>query len=225
MTLHLTDISSGKDTSAKVASVAPSSPYRAGLKRVFETLLVLAALPIVLPAVVILALLVASDGHSPFYSQKRVGRGGRVFRMWKLRTMVPDADAMLAAYLARTPAARLEWDATQKLKHDPRITVVGRALRKTSLDELPQLFSVLTGDMALVGPRPMMVEQQELYTGQSYYRLRPGVTGLWQISDRNACEFRDRVRFDDAYDSTLSFATDVSIILRTVAVVVRGTGY
>ncbi len=223
MTFHLTDIPAGAETRQPVAPAV--SVYRTGFKRLLETLFILAALPIVLPTVLVLALFVASDGYSPFYSQKRVGRGGRIFRMWKLRTMVPNADALLDAYLARDPAAKHEWDTTQKLKDDPRITAVGRALRKTSLDELPQLWSVLTGDMALVGPRPMMVDQQSLYHGQSYYRLRPGITGPWQISDRNACEFRDRVRYDDQYDREVSLATDVGILVRTVMVVIRGTGY
>jgi exopolysaccharide production protein ExoY len=129
------------------------------------------------------------------------------------------------SYLAETPEARAEWDATQKLKQDPRITVVGRMLRKTSLDELPQLFNVLTGDMSLVGPRPIMVNQKALYPGQRYYDMRPGLTGLWQVSDRNECSFAGRVRFDDIYHRTMSFGTDLRILGQTVSVVLRGTGY
>ncbi|MEM6421078.1 MAG: sugar transferase, partial [Pseudomonadota bacterium] len=162
---------------------------------------------------------------NPFYRQARLGRHGRVFRIWKLRTMVVDADARLEAYLARNPAARAEWDATQKLKHDPRITIVGRFLRKTSLDELPQLINVLTGQMSLVGPRPMMVNQRHLYDGDSYYHLRPGLTGLWQVSGRNDCRFVDRVRYDNTYAARISFLTDLGVMLRTVGVVLRGTGY
>ena len=201
------------------------SPYRNGVKRVFDVALVLASGAIVLPVIAILAVLVSLDGHSPFYSQVRIGRGGRYFRMLKLRTMVPNADAMLADYLARNPAARAEWDATQKLKKDPRITRMGRILRKTSLDELPQLFNVLVGQMSLVGPRPMMQKQQVLYSGSSYYDLRPGLTGLWQISDRNECNFQDRVKFDDVYNRVISLRTDVGILFKTVQVVLRGTGY
>ena len=114
--------------------------------------------------------------------------------------MVHNADELLEAYLAENPAAKLEWDATQKLKRDPRITLVGRILRKTSLDELPQLWNVLNGTMSLVGPRPMMLCQRASYSGQSYYNLKPGITGLWQISDRNESEFIARVRYDDVYD-------------------------
>lgn len=199
--------------------------YRRVLKPAVDVTLVLLAAPVWMPVVLLAALLVMRDGHFPFYSQWRVGRGGRAFRMWKLRSMVVDADACLEAHLAADPEARAEWDSTQKLKHDPRVTAVGRTLRKTSLDELPQLFNVLTGDMSLVGPRPMMVDQRDLYHGTSYYRLRPGLTGFWQISNRNECRFVDRVRFDDAYNRAVSPRTDVAVLWRTVAVVLRGTGY
>ena len=136
------------------------SLYRDGFKRVLDVILVLiAALPVMI-VIGMLALIVARDGASPFYFQKRVGRGGRVFRMMKLRSMVPNADSLLEAHLAANPEARAEWDRDQKLRNDPRITPIGRIIRKASFDELPQLWNVLKGDMALVGPRPMMVEQQ-----------------------------------------------------------------
>lgn len=203
----------------------PGGLYGHTLKRALDIIVVLAALPIWLPVILIGAALAASDGRTPFYRQKRVGRGGREFWLLKLRTMVMDADAKLEAFLAQNPDARAEWDVTQKLKNDPRITFFGRVLRKSSLDELPQLINVLKGDMSLVGPRPMMVKQRPLYDGQSYYTLRPGLTGLWQVSDRNACSFADRVRFDDTYAANLSFGQDVVIAIRTVGVVLRGTGY
>lgn len=199
--------------------------YDSGLKRVLDVLLVVLTAPVWVSFILLTAAVVACDGHAPFYRQERVGRNGRVFRIWKLRTMVPDADARLKTYLAANPRARAEWEASQKLKHDPRITTVGRILRKTSLDELPQLLNVLQGDMSLVGPRPMMVSQVHLYHGEAYYRLRPGLTGLWQVSGRNECRFVDRVRFDEAYGRSMSFLTDLSIMTRTVGVVLRGTGY
>lgn len=199
--------------------------YRAFAKRALDVVLVLVSAPVWLPLVIVGAALVMLDGHNPFYSQERLGRNGRVFRIWKLRSMVPDADAVLESYLTRNPEARAEWDATQKLKQDPRITVVGRMLRKTSLDELPQLINVLTGDMSLVGPRPIMVNQKALYPGHRYYDMRPGLTGLWQVSDRNECSFAGRVRFDDVYHRTMSFGTDLRIMGQTIAVVLRGTGY
>ena len=158
-------------------------------------------------------------------STPRVGRHGRIYTIWKLRSMTRDADQALEAHLAANPEARVEWDRTQKLKNDPRITKLGRVLRKSSLDELPQLFNVLRGDMSLVGPRPMMPEQQALYPGTAYYKLRPGITGMWQVSKRNESTFADRARFDTQYDRRLSLLTDIKLLLATVRVVLRGTGH
>lgn len=199
--------------------------YCAFFKRVLDISLILASAPIILPTIAILALLVAMDGHSPFYSQRRIGRKGRTFTLWKLRTMVANADEKLAAYLAQNPEARKEWETIQKLKNDPRITRFGRLLRKTSLDELPQLWNVLKGDMSLVGPRPMLEEQRHRYPGRSYYALRPGITGLWQISTRNEGSFAGRAKYDTQYMHCVSLKTDLGILLRTVRVVLRGTGY
>jgi lipopolysaccharide/colanic/teichoic acid biosynthesis glycosyltransferase len=199
--------------------------YRNAVKRALDIALVLASLPVVLPFVVLLALLVMRDGHAPFYTQARIGREGRVFRFWKLRSMVCDAEARLADCLASDPVAKAEWDHSQKLKSDPRITRLGNFLRKTSLDELPQLWNVLKGDMSLVGPRPMMPGQQALYPGLAYYALRPGITGTWQISDRNQSSFAARADFDSDYEERLSFAGDLHILVATFGVVLRGTGY
>ncbi|MEM9231971.1 MAG: sugar transferase [Pseudomonadota bacterium] len=205
---------------------ASSRAYRKALKRGLDLALVLIALPVVLPLIVFLAVLVMLfTRNRPFYSQSRIGRDGKHFRMWKLRTMVSDADEQLEEYLLQNPNARLEWDSTQKLKDDPRITPFGRILRKTSLDELPQLLNVLNGTMSLVGPRPMMVSQKPDYDGQAYFALRPGITGLWQISDRNNCAFKDRVLHDEVYNQVLSLKTDVLILYRTVGVVMRATGH
>lgn len=199
--------------------------YRSGVKRLIETFLIIAATPVVLPLILLMALIVACDGANPFFTQKRIGHNGKVFRIWKLRTMVANAEDQLAAYLERNSEAREEWARTQKLKNDPRITWFGRLLRKSSMDELPQLFNVLNGTMSLVGPRPMMVHQAPLYVGKAYYHLRPGITGLWQISARNESEFVARVRYDEIYDRSLSFRNDLGILIRTVKVVLRGTGY
>jgi lipopolysaccharide/colanic/teichoic acid biosynthesis glycosyltransferase len=213
--------------------VAPARPaeaanrrglYRNGGKRVLDVVLVLVAMPVVLPVIAVLAILIAATGGRPFFRQARIGRGGRVYRIWKLRTMVPDAEARLAAHLAADPAAAAEWARTQKLRRDPRVTPLGRILRRTSLDELPQLFNVLRGDMSLIGPRPMMVDQAPLYPGRAYYALRPGISGPWQVSERNATSFADRARFDDRYDRDLSLLTDLRLILATFRAVVRGTG-
>lgn len=198
--------------------------YRNGFKRVLDCLLVAMSIPFVVPIILVLAFLVAIDGGSPFYHQQRVGRGGKPYRIWKLRTMVRDADARLEEHLAADPAARAEWDSTQKLKSDPRITRFGQFLRRSSLDELPQLLNVLKGDMSLVGPRPMMPCQQPLYPGSAYYRLRPGITGLWQVSERNRSTFADRAGFDAQYDRDLSLTGDLRLLVATVRVVLRGTG-
>ncbi|WP_238363813.1 sugar transferase [Mesobacterium pallidum] len=206
-------------------SDAHNAAYRDILKRALDVVLVLlVALP-VLTVVMALSLLIARDGTSPFYFQERVGKNGRTFRMWKLRSMVANADQLLEEYLTRNPAARLEWDLTQKLKHDPRITPIGRLIRKSSLDELPQLFNVLRGDMSLVGPRPMLPEQRRIYPGLAYYALRPGITGFWQTSVRNESNFAERAKFDTSYFRELSLGTDIKVILKTVRVVLRGTGY
>jgi lipopolysaccharide/colanic/teichoic acid biosynthesis glycosyltransferase len=131
----------------------------------------------------------------------------------------------MEACLAADPLLRQEWNQTQKLKADPRITRVGRLLRKSSLDELPQLWNVLIGDMSLVGPRPMMTSQQALYPGQAYYALRPGLTGYWQISERNESSFADRAGYDDRYERDVSLATDIRVLFATLRAVARGTGY
>lgn len=232
MTAHYHDLATQTQTAEPVRNRASTASgnarsgfYRNGVKRGLDLLLVLMGAPVVGLIVLFLALLVARDGGSPFYSQKRVGRGGRIYTMWKLRSMVADADRKLEAYLETDPAARAEWDQTQKLKNDPRITRFGRLLRKSSLDELPQLWNVLKGDMSLVGPRPMMPDQQDLYPGSAYYALRPGLTGPWQVSERNNSTFAERARFDTQYDHELSLTTDLRLLIATAHVVMNATGY
>lgn len=212
-------------TAPVAGAAARRGIYRKLAKRALDVTAIVLAAPVVVPLVAGLALAVARDGGKPFYTQDRVGRNGKTFRIWKLRSMVADADARLEEHLAANPAARREWDSTQKLKDDPRITRFGRLLRKSSLDELPQLWNVLIGDMSLVGPRPMMPCQRSLYPGQAYYALRPGITGYWQTSGRNRTTFEARAEYDDAYEAELSLPTDARILLRTVSVVVKGTGY
>jgi lipopolysaccharide/colanic/teichoic acid biosynthesis glycosyltransferase len=226
---HFSDLDTGLAGPSYSGQTAPAPRsvglYRGFFKRGLDILLVLLAAPFVLPVVLLLSLMITRDGGSAFYSQDRIGRGGRVFRLWKLRSMVVAADAKLEAYLAADPAARAEWDQHQKLKDDPRITAAGRLIRKASLDELPQLWNVLIGDMSLVGPRPMMPHQRELYPGRDYYRMRPGLTGFWQISDRNHTTFAARAAYDTQYCRRQSLITDLLVMLATVWVVIRGTGY
>ncbi len=199
--------------------------YRNSIKRLLDITLVAISAPIVLPAVGLLALVIRKSGGPVLYAQKRVGRDGEIFTCWKLRTMQVDADSRLQDYLESNPAARFEWERTQKLKKDPRITAFGKFLRKTSLDELPQLWNILTGDMSFVGPRPMMPSQQTMYHGTAYYDMAPGLTGYWQISDRNESTFSARVGFDNRYARELTFVTDLKILFRTIGVVLHGTGY
>ncbi|WP_375262316.1 sugar transferase [Palleronia sp.] len=223
----LTDrFSSNPPHSSTDAEAAVSEPglYRNFGKTLMDKVLALLFGLLALPIVMIACGLVALDGHSPFYSQKRIGRNGRVFKMWKIRTMVTDADRKLAEYLESNSEAREEWTRFQKLRNDPRITRTGRILRKTSLDELPQFWNVLIGDMSVVGPRPMMVGQETLYPGSGYYALKPGITGPWQISDRNMSSFADRARFDDAYLREASLKTDLRMIARTFGTVAGGSG-
>lgn len=209
---------------APIASKSRGGFYYSFGKRALDVTLVILSSPLTVPLVLFLALLILLTGQNPFYIQKRIGLNGDVFRMWKLRTMLPDAEARLENYLQANPEAREEWNSKQKLVKDPRITTLGRFLRKSSLDELPQLLNVFNGTMSLVGPRPMMISQQLKYTGSAYYHLRPGISGLWQISDRHEGDFTGRVRFDDAYGRNLSFATDFYVLVRTFGVILRGTG-
>lgn len=193
-------------------------------KRALDIALALLAAPFVAPLVGLLALIVRRDGGPAFYGQPRVGRGGKRFTCWKLRTMVADADDQLAAHLADHPEARAEWDETQKLRDDPRVTRFGALLRAASFDELPQILNILMGDMSFVGPRPFTPDQQHLYHGRSYYALRPGLSGYWQVEDRNDVSFASRATYDARYAQEMSLAVDLRVIARTLAVVVRCTG-
>jgi exopolysaccharide production protein ExoY len=204
---------------------APLGFYRSFGKRALDILLILSTAVLTVPLIAIVALLVALDGYNPFFRQKRVGKNNVVFGMWKLRSMVPNAEQQLEAYLAANPSARQEWDTNQKLKYDPRITRIGRFIRKTSIDELPQLWNVLRGDMSLIGPRPMMCEQRAIYPGAAYYDLHPGISGFWQISDRNDTDFKSRALFDVKYQQDVSLKTDILVLYRTVGAVLRCTGY
>lgn len=167
-----------------------------------------------------------SSGRPAIYLQPRYGRNGRVFSFYKFRTMANNADALLAQHLRENEAARSQWATHQKLARDPRITRLGAVLRKYSIDELPQFWNVLKGDMSLVGPRPCMFAQKELYGSYwpYYCAVRPGITGLWQVSGRSEVSFRRRAAMDANYVSTLSLQQDFAILLRTIAVVVGAQG-
>ena len=217
----------GSMVRGQVAGPVPATEgwYARAGKRGFDLLLILATLPLSLPIIVLCALALSIEGGQPFYWQERLGQGGRRFRILKLRTMVRDAEALLAHYIATDPAIRDEWTRTQKLRRDPRITRIGNILRVTSLDELPQLWNVVKGEMSLVGPRPMMPDQLPLYGDAAcYHAVKPGITGLWQVSARNEREFSHRAEVDAAYCRSMSLWRDLVLMVRTVGVVLRRTG-
>ncbi|WP_270935920.1 sugar transferase [Falsiroseomonas oryzae] len=223
----------GPEAMARAARLADGNSRAATLrhaaKRSIDILgagaLLLAALPVFL----VIAALVRMDGGKVFYAHERVGRGGRLFGCLKFRSMVADADRRLAALLDRDPAARAEWESTRKLKNDPRVTWVGRFLRATSLDELPQLINVLKGEMSLVGPRPVQAAELAAFYGpaaQHYLSVRPGITGPWQVSGRNDTSYAQRVALDVAYVTQPSLIKDIAILLRTpIAVLARRGAY
>ncbi|WP_370513029.1 sugar transferase [Oceaniovalibus sp. ACAM 378] len=214
----------------KKAETLPSGKlpwlYRHIGKRLLDVFLVLLSLPLTVVIVGLCALALLFEGGQPFYRQIRLGARGERFSILKLRTMVRDADTVLQRYLDSDPALAHEWATTQKLKKDPRVTAVGNLLRKTSLDELPQFWNVLTGEMSLVGPRPMMPDQLSMYGDpQNYFALRPGITGFWQVSARNENHFSFRAEIDAQYNRSLSLLGDLGVMMRTVGVMMRQTGY
>ena len=184
-------------------------------------------LVVLAPFFLIVAMMVRADGGPAFFAHQRVGRGGKLFGCLKFRSMVIDSQARLEDLLANDPAARAEWDATRKLKNDPRITRIGRFLRSSSLDELPQLINVLRGEMSLVGPRPVQEAEIDRYYGASaahYMAVRPGITGLWQVSGRSETSYESRVALDVAYVSRPSLLADIAILLRTPVAVLSRRG-
>ncbi|GFE64597.1 sugar transferase [Litoreibacter roseus] len=212
-----------------VEPVPAARPFRKRIydgfgKRALDLTLIALSLPLIVPLITLMALAVILQGQKPFFRQRRIGRHGDVFTMFKLQTMCRNADAKLGDILKDDPDAAAAWAKKQKLDHDPRVTPVGRVLRKSSMDELPQIWNVLIGDMSLVGPRPMMENQAALYEGTAYFNLRPGLTGPWQVSARNKSSFGQRAHFDDLYGRKKSLTYDVAMILRTLRVVARGTG-
>ena len=204
----------------------PVSFYRSFGKRAFDLTLALLLVPLLLPLILLLTAIVSTDGGSGIFGHKRIGRDGRVFRCWKVRTMVVNAEKVLREHLASNPAAAAEWARDHKLTDDPRITRLGKFLRRTSLDELPQLANVILGQMSFVGPRPVVRAELHKY-GESrdiYKSLKPGITGLWQVSGRNDISYFDRVQLDLAYSSTVSFFSDLRLIALTFGSVVGATG-
>lgn len=200
---------------------------RLALKRAMDICLTLAGGLLVLPACLLIALLIRLESPGPaLFRQKRIGLNGKSFHVWKFRTMVPNAEEILQGCLARNPELRDEWETRQKLRHDPRVTRIGRFLRSTSLDELPQLLNVLRGDLSLVGPRPIVKSQVERYreSFSQYTRVKPGITGLWQISGRNLVSYDKRIDLDRYYINNWSIWFDIYILARTIPVVITRHG-
>jgi Undecaprenyl-phosphate galactose phosphotransferase WbaP len=196
------------------------------VKRAFDLAAAAAALLLLWPLMVVTAMLVRRDGGPALYAHGRIGLNGRRFRCLKFRTMVSDADRVLQAYLAASPEKAEEWARDRKLRDDPRLTPLGRFLRKSSIDELPQLINVLKGEMSLVGPRPIVESEQALY-GQDlgfYMQVRPGITGLWQVSGRNNVCYTHRVALDGWYVRNWSLWHDIAILCGTVRAVLRWEG-
>lgn len=179
-----------------------------------------------LPLMALVALLITLGGGPAIFAHRRLGQGGRMFSCYKFRSMHVDAEERLTRLLEADPAAREEWARDHKLKHDPRVTPLGRFLRASSLDELPQLWNVLRGDMSLVGPRPIVMAEAPKYGRriQSYFQCRPGLTGLWQVSGRNDVSYRRRVALDVLYARRRSFRLDLALLLATVPAVLLSRG-
>jgi lipopolysaccharide/colanic/teichoic acid biosynthesis glycosyltransferase len=208
----------------------PSAPRSTVQSRLLQAIDVSAAfvlLVVLSPILLLLAFAVwGTDGGAPFYGHRRYGKGGRTFLCYKFRTMAADSDARLARLLATDPAARTEWQRDHKLRRDPRVTAIGRVLRKTSLDELPQLFNILRGEMSLVGPRPIVAAEVKRYGRRfvHYCSVRPGITGIWQISGRNDTGYRRRVAMDSLMARRMSPLLYARVLFGTARSVVTGSG-
>jgi len=222
------DRSAYRSASSRPIRSLPSSLFRYRVvKRILDIVLVIVGLPLLLPALFLVGLVVKLTSPGPaFFSHRRICRDGAFFSMWKFRTMCVNSADVLEQYLSRNPKARAEWNKSHKLRHDPRITPVGLFLRRYSLDELPQAWNVLRGEMSLVGPRPIVAAEVEKYADcfEFYCRVKPGVTGLWQVSGRSQLSYDERVALDRRYVTRWSLFSDVKILLRTFRSVVNRDG-
>lgn len=222
----------GSSSGLRVGGSRPSSVQQ-GIKRALDVIFTLAAMIAGLPALLLICFLIRLSSRGPiFYSQTRIGRGGREFKAWKFRSMIPNADAVLERYLQQHPEARAEWDEKHKLAEDPRVTSIGHFLRKTSLDELPQLWNVLRGEMSLVGPRPIVDSPtyDAIYVHgypeefEVYKTVRPGLTGVWQVRCRNSGVYDLRIYWDMYYIRNWSVWLDLYLIMRTIKTVLLREG-
>jgi len=222
------------DAASRTQTDAPEElqPAKVGIvggngKRCFDVVAAVCALLLLLPLFLLIAVAIKLSDRGPIlFRHRRIGWNGRQFHCLKFRTMAVKSELLLQQYLAENPEAAREWVADHKLRHDPRVTPLGHGLRKTSLDELPQLVNILKGEMSLVGPRPIVSAEVPKYGDAivQYYSARPGLTGPWQVSGRNDVDYSRRVMFDKQYVERWSFGRDLAIILKTFCVVMTGRG-
>lgn len=224
-------VGSSEDRPDRVAVGQATGPdmVRSATKRLIDVVLSTVLLLCALPAFCVVGLAVAADGGPILFVHRRVGRAGRSFGCLKFRTMHINADRIFAELLAKDPAAVDEWKTVRKLRQDPRVTCIGRLLRATSLDEAPQLWNVIRGDMSLVGPRPVVQEELDLHyvpaaAAMDYLSLRPGITGPWQVSGRSCVDYSQRVALDKAYARNPSLRTDLVLLVGTIGAVLRRRG-
>ena len=203
-----------------------ANPLLRIVKRSFDIIGSISLISLLLPLLVYISYKVSRDGGSAFFGHERIGENGKPFKCYKFRSMVTDAQEVLERLLANDPIAKAEWNKDFKLKNDPRINKIGHFLRRTSLDELPQLWNVLKGEMSLVGPRPVVKDELERYGDDVVYYLtaKPGMTGLWQVSGRNDVDYETRVYFDVWYVKNWSLWSDIAILFKTITVVTNRTG-
>jgi Undecaprenyl-phosphate galactose phosphotransferase WbaP len=220
----------GRDVGGELGFELPQRLFHISsgvIKRLMDFSVSFTILALFAPLFLLTALLIKLTSSGPvFFGHSRYGRGGRIFKAWKFRTMSANGEAILQRYLMENPSAREEWESDQKLKNDPRVTLIGRWLRKYSFDELPQLWNVLVGDMSLVGPRPIVKAEIVKYgpAYALYQRVIPGITGLWQVSGRNLTTYDERIAFDEYYVRNWSVWLDIYILVRTVRTVLTGHG-
>jgi len=201
------------------------------LKRLFDIVFSSIVLVLLFPLFLIIGLIIKlTDKGSVFFVQERLGLNGKIFKVYKFRTMYPNNEEILNNFIQKNPRAKEEWQKYRKLKtYDPRVTLIGKFLRKTSLDELPQFINVLKGDMSVVGPRPYIYKEFEEYnipqeTIKKILSVKPGITGLWQVTLRNDASFKERIKLDEEYIKNQSFIYDLRIILKTIKVMLTGKG-
>jgi exopolysaccharide production protein ExoY len=211
----------------EILETKAAAPLGGGTKRLIDIAFSSCSLAFFSPLIGLIAFMIKlSDGGPVFYRHWRIGHARQPFGCLKFRTMVMEGDEVLRQHLATSTHASREWNQTRKLKRDPRVTAVGAVLRRLSLDELPQLINILRGDMSIVGPRPIVSDEVEMYGphAELYFRARPGLTGLWQVSGRNDKSYNERVKLDCTYVSSWSLSTDLMIIVRTIPAVLFSRG-